>query len=171
MKFTDKQLNLLDERYVRGGDLKNAYMHVSHSSNGSPLHITGTWLRNNNGYITSSWDIKGVLLQVFSQGNNNSINVPSIDFAKGVVIESKAGYVYNYVCPEDGIIIRHWQTQYGVNYYSNYVKVNEGINLYYTDARLTINEFTHHLYYYVKKGDKITCFFTSPGNLTFYPIR
>lgn len=59
MKFTDKQLKLLDERYVRGGDLKNAYMHVSHSSHGSPLHITGTWLRNHNGYITSSWDIKG----------------------------------------------------------------------------------------------------------------
>ena len=39
--------------------LKNAYMHVSHSSHGSPLHITGTWLRNHNGYITSSWDIKG----------------------------------------------------------------------------------------------------------------
>ena len=59
IKFTDKQLKLLDERYVRGGDLKNAYMHVSHSSQGSPLYITGTWLRNHNGYITSSWDIKG----------------------------------------------------------------------------------------------------------------
>ena len=59
IKFTDKQLKLLDERYVRGGDLKNAYMHVSHSSYGSPLHITGTWLRNHHGYITSSWDIKG----------------------------------------------------------------------------------------------------------------
>ena len=59
IKFTDKQLKLLDERYVRGGDLKNAYMHVSHSSHGSPLHITGTWLRNHYGYITSSWDIKG----------------------------------------------------------------------------------------------------------------
>ena len=106
-----------------------------------------------------------------SQSNNNSINVPSIDFAKGVIIESKAGYVYNYVCPENGIIIRHWQTGYSVNYYSNYVKVNDGINLYYTEARLTINEFTHHLYYYVKKGDKITCFFTSSGNLTFYPCR
>lgn len=44
---------------MRGGDLKNAYMHVSHSSQGSPLYITGTWLRNHNGYITSSWDIKG----------------------------------------------------------------------------------------------------------------
>ena len=65
MKFTDKQLKLLDERYVRGGDLKNAYMHVSHSSHGSPLHITGTWLRNHNGYITSSWDIvrKGDLVE------------------------------------------------------------------------------------------------------------
>ena len=57
MKFTDMQLKLLDERYVRGGDLKTAYMHVTHSSYGSPLHITGTWLRNHHGYITSSWNI------------------------------------------------------------------------------------------------------------------